>query len=71
MVLYEHDSNTILAEPLTSRNEREIILATRVLHAYLFDRGLTPQYQMMDNECPGGLKKFLRKASVKFQLVPP
>ena len=25
---------------------------------------------MLDNECPGGLKTFLRKASVKFQLVP-
>ena len=26
---------------------------------------------MLDNECPGGLKTFLRKESVKFQLVPP
>ena len=71
MVLYDHDSNTILAEPLTSRNERELIRATRILHAYLFDRGFTPQYQILDNECPGGLKTFLCEASVKFQLVPP
>ena len=26
---------------------------------------------MLDNECPGGLKTFLRAKSVKFQLVPP
>ena len=26
---------------------------------------------MLDNECLGGLKTFLREASVKFQLVPP
>ena len=26
---------------------------------------------MMDSECPGGLKTFLREASVKFQIVPP
>ena len=26
---------------------------------------------MLDNECPGGLKMFLRKAIVNFQLVPP
>ena len=71
MVLYDHDSNAILAEPLNSRNERELIRAARVLHAYLSDRGLTPQYQMLDNECPGGLKTFLRESSVKFQLVPP
>ena len=44
MVLYAHDSNAILAEPLTSRNECKLIRATRVLHAYLSDRGLTPQY---------------------------
>ena len=26
---------------------------------------------MLDNECPGGLKTFLRDSSVKFQLVTP
>ena len=71
MVLYDHDRNAILAEPLTSQNEHELIRATRVLHAYLSNCSLTTQYQMMDNECPGGLKTFLREASVKFQLVPP
>ena len=49
MVLYDHDSNAILAKPLTARNKRELIEATRVLHAYLSDRGLTPQYQILDN----------------------
>ena len=63
---YDHDINAILAEPLTSRNERELIRATRVLHTYLSDRGLTPQYQMMDNECPSGLKTFLHESNVKF-----
>ena len=71
MVLYDHDSNSILSEPLTSRNERELIRATRVLHAYLSNRSLTPQYQILDNECPGRLKTFLCATSVKFQLVSP
>ena len=71
MVLYVHDSNAILADPLTSRNERELIRATRILPVYLSYRGLTPQYQMLDKKCPGGLKTFLRDASVKSQLVPP
>ena len=60
MVLYDHDSNAILAEPLTSRYECKLIRATRVLHVYLSNHGLTSQYQMLDNECPGGLKTFLR-----------
>ena len=55
MVLYNHDSNAILAEPLASRSERELIRATRVFHSYLSARGLTPHYQMLENECPGGL----------------
>ena len=71
MVLYDHDSNAILDEPLTSRSKREIIRANRVLHAYLSERGLTPQYQILGIECPGGLKTFLREASVKFQLMLP
>ena len=50
MVLYDHESNAILAEPLTSCSERKLIRATRVLHSYLSDHGLTPQYQMLDNE---------------------
>ena len=42
MVLYNHNSNAILAEPLTSRSKHELIRATRVLHAYFSDLGLTP-----------------------------
>ena len=71
MVLYYHNSNAILAELINSRNKQELIRTTRVLHAYLSDRDLTPQYQMMDNECPCSLKTFLLESSVKFQLVPP
>ena len=33
MVLYDHDSNVILAEPLTSRSKRKLVRATRVLHS--------------------------------------
>ena len=71
MVLYDHDSNAILAEPLTSLNKRKLIRATCVLHAYLSDHGLILQYQMLDNECPGGLNTLLCDSSLSFQLVPP
>ena len=71
IVLYNHDSNAILAEPLTSRNKHELIRSTRVLHAYLSDRGLTPQYQMLENECPGGLKTFLRKGKCQVSTRAP
>ena len=71
MVLYDHDSNAILAGPLTSCSELELIRSTCVLHSYLSARSLIPQYQILDNECPGGLKQFLRNSSIDFQIVPP
>ena len=71
MVLYDHNSNAILAEPLTSHRKRKLIRATCVLHSYLSARGLTPQYQMLDNECHNGLKQFLWDSSVYLQLVIP
>ena len=55
VVLYDHDSNAILSKPLASRNKRKLIQATRVLHAYLFGRGITPQCQILDNECPSDI----------------
>ena len=71
VVLYDHNSNAIPTEPLTSYSERKLIRAPCVLHSYISNCGLTPQYQMLDNECPGGLKQFMRDSSVKFQLFPP
>ena len=58
MVLYDHYSNAILVEPLTSHSKRELIRATRILHSQLSSRGLNSQYQILDNEFPGGLKYF-------------
>ena len=71
MVLYDHDSNAILAEPLTFHSERKLIRDTCVLYSYLSACSLNPQYQMLHNEFPGGLKQLLRDSSVDFQLFPP
>ena len=71
MILYYHDINAILVETLTSCSKRKLIRSTCVLHSYLADRGLTPQYQMLHNKCSGGLKQFLRDSRFKLQLVPP
>ena len=43
IVLYENDSNAILAETLTSCSERKLIRSTRVLHSYLSARIPHPQ----------------------------
>jgi hypothetical protein len=71
MVLYDFDSNAILAEPIKNKTEREQLVATTKLHDYLRARGLSPTMHVMDNECPPAIKKYFRANNIRFQLVPP
>ena len=71
MILYDYNSNAILAEPLKSKSEGEMIRAYTKLLEYLSGRGLKPRIQKLDNECPAGLKRFMTQNEVEFQLVPP
>jgi hypothetical protein len=71
MILYDYDSNAIIAAALRSRSEHDLVTAYRSLHQYLVDRGLKPQLQRLDNEAPGGLKQFMTQQGVQYQLVPP
>ena len=71
MILYDYDSNAILAEPMKSRHEQEMIRAYAKMHDYLTERGLKPVLQKLDNEAPKGLKKYMAQHNVTYQLVPP
>ena len=70
MVLYDHESNASIAEPLKSRSEHKLIRVYSALHTHLSNHGLAPQVQMFNNECPAGLKQVMQNAVVAFQLVP-
>ena len=69
MVLYDHDSNAIISKPIKSRSESEIIQDYSVLHYKLTNWGLCPKFQMLDNECTAGLKDYMLREGIKFQLV--
>jgi hypothetical protein len=71
MILYDYDSSAILAEPLKSKSESEMIRAYSKLHKYILDRGLEPRLQKLDNECPTGLKRFMKQNEVDYHIVPP
>ena len=71
MVLYDYDSNAIIPEPLKSRSEHKLVRAYTTLHAKLTAHGLRPLFQTLDNDCPAGLKAFMRQEGVTFQLAPP
>ena len=61
MVLYDHDSNAIIPKPIKSQSESELIRSYTVLHSKLTNWGKGPNLQMLDNECPSGLKDYIRR----------
>jgi hypothetical protein len=71
MILYDYDSNAILAEPMRTRTGKSILTAFETLQKRLITAGLTPQLHRLDNECSDALKAHLRDSSIEFQLVPP
>jgi hypothetical protein len=71
MILYDYDSYSILAEPMRSRTDDEIIRSYQTLHDRLVAAGLKPRLQKLDNEASRRLKQFLDNDDIEFQLVPP
>ena len=71
MVLYDHDSNAIIPKPIKSRSEAELVQAYFVLHAKLTNWGLLPKFQMLDKECPAGLKDYMCREEITYQIVLP
>ena len=71
LVLYDYDSNCILAQPLKTRHATAILQGYKVLHERLCRAGLKPQLQRLDNECSDALKEFMSSQDIDYQLVPP
>ena len=70
LVLYDYDSNAILAEPMKTRTGQEHKRAYEHLHQYLVKRGLRPQLQRLDNEASDLLKEYMGTEQVTYQLTP-
>ena len=70
MMFHDYDSNAILGRPIRNRTGAELLQTFKEVHKYLCDRGLRPQYHVMDNECPNALKQFMREENMTFQLTP-
>eukprot|EP00957_Ditylum_brightwellii_P051069 3871798-Ditylum_brightwellii.AAC.1 len=72
LVLYDYDSNAILAVAMKNRAEGEIVRAYSILHEYLVSRGLTPKFQVLDNEASKAVQHNLTvKRGMNFQLATP
>jgi hypothetical protein len=71
MILYDYDSNAILAQPIKDRTAPESLKAFQVMEQELVSRGLKPKLTKLDNEASKMLKEYLHQQDITFQLVPP
>ena len=71
LVLYDYDSNLIMAAPLKTRHASAILNAHKLLLQHLRKAGLKPSLMFLDNECPTILKTYFNDEGIDFQLVPP
>jgi hypothetical protein len=70
MVLYDYDSNAILAQPIKDRTAPELLKAFQFMEQKRVARGLTPKLMKLDNEASKLLKDYLFQQDITFQLVP-
>jgi hypothetical protein len=71
MVLYDYDSNAILAKPIKDHTAPELLRAFQFMEQELVAKGLKPKLMKLDNEASKLLKDYLYQQDIAFQLVPP
>jgi hypothetical protein len=71
MILYDYESNAILAQPIKDRTAPELLKAFQVMEQELVARGLKPKLMKLDNEASKLLKTYLHQQNIAFQLIPP
>jgi hypothetical protein len=71
MILYDYDSNAILAQPIKDRTAPELLKAFQVMEQELVVRGLKQKLMKLYNEASKLLRTYLHHQDITFQLVPP
>jgi hypothetical protein len=71
MILYDYDSNAILAQPIKYRSAPELLKAFQFMEQELVARGLKQKLMKLDNEASKLLKTYLHQQDITFPLVPP
>jgi hypothetical protein len=71
LIVYDHDSNSILHAPLRNKTASEIKRGWVSIHERLARGGNQPHMYILDNEASAELKRALTKYNLTYQLVPP
>ena len=71
MVMVEIDSNAILVEPISSKNDHELTRAYRVLMTRLLHAGIVPKKHILDNKVSEAMNTIIKdKYKMAMELVP-
>ena len=71
MVLYDFDSDAILARGIKSRKKENLIEGLKEVHKELTDAGIFPQLVKLDNEASAEMIKTIKIKNMSFQLALP
>ena len=71
MVLYNYDSNVILAEAIKGRTDKKLIDGYEILYARIRKGGVEPVMQRLDNEASKALVHAIESKKLKYQLASP
>ena len=69
LVLYNYDSNKILAKAMKTNKRQAITIVYEALHMELTEAGITPILQYLDNETSIELIVSIKKKNLKFKLA--
>jgi hypothetical protein len=70
-VLYDYDSNAILANPIKSRKAEDIAAGYEFCYQQLTVAGIRPIIQRLDNEASNDLIKAITDKNLQYQLASP
>ena len=70
-VLYDYDSNVILALPIKNRQAKTLATAWETLHQQIIHTGHKTKHFILDNEISTEVKNAFKKYKITFELTPP
>ena len=71
MVFYHYDLNWIIFRPMKNIIDIEAMRVYKYMYDYLKSRNCKPKLNIMDNEASTAVKRYIKNANVKYQLVKP
>ena len=71
LVLYDYESNEILAKPMKTNKGQAITDVYDELHMKSTDADITPSLQYLDNKTSKELITSIKKKNLKYQLAAP